>query len=211
MDYVAPDFFPIENIPRGTTLLISGPPLTRKRELMMRLLASGSDSEGVLITTTKKGAGEILSQFRTQTDTHVEKRLQVIDCVSKERGIGSVRETDVTSYVSSPRDLTGLSIKLSGRFKGFYEQDISTRVGLHSLSTFLMYHDLQRVYRMVHVMSGQIETAGWFGGFVVDSPTDRELDILSQLVDGLVQTRETDDGYEFRLRGLGTKTGWQPY
>lgn len=48
--------------------------------------------------------------------------------------------------------------------------------------------------------------------FVVDSPTDRELSMLSQLVDGVVETRETDEECELRLRGLGgRKAGWMPY
>jgi hypothetical protein len=57
----------------------------------------------------------------------------------------------------------------------------------------------------VHVQGGQVESAGAIGVFVVDSPTARELDMLSQLVDGVVEIRETETetGCELRLRGLG--------
>jgi hypothetical protein len=36
--------------------------------------------------------------------------------------------------------------------------------------------------------------------------------MLSQLVDGVVETRETETGCELRLRGLGGRAaGWQAY
>lgn len=123
-----------------------------------------------------------------------------------------MRDTETTRYVSSPRDLTGRSISLTGVFKQFRQQSLDARIGIHSPSTFLMYEDLQRVYRMIHVLGGQVESLGWLGAFVVDSPTDRERELLSQLVDGIVETRETDAGCEFRLRGLGGRgAGWQAY
>lgn len=210
MTYATP-VLPVDELDQGTSLLVSGPPLTRKRELMTCLLG-GEDTEGAIMVTTKMGAGKLLELYREQNRDHLPEYLRVVDCVTKERGMGNVRETETTSYLSSPRDLTGLSIELSGQFRELHEKGVRTRVGFHSLSTFLMYQSLQQVYRIVHVLSGQIESAGWLGVFVVDSPTERELSILSQLVDGLVETRETDTGCELRLRGLdGREAGWQPY
>lgn len=212
MGFAAPDILPIDEIPAGTSLLIAGPSLTRKRELLLRLLADGPADDGVAIITTKKSAGKLLAQYRGLQTSPESPYLRVIDCVSKERGLGNVRNTETTRYISSARDMTGLSIEVSGLFRDFYNHDIRTRVGLHSLSTFLMYHDLQRVYRMVHVLGGQITKADWLGAFVVDSPNKRELNMLTQLVDGMIQTRETEDGEELRIRGLGSRsTGWVDY
>jgi hypothetical protein len=178
---------------------------------MIRLLGGDPDEETIMVTT-KMGAGKLLETYRERHGNRSPGRLHVVDCVTKERGIGTVRETETTAYLSSPRDMTGLSIELSGHFQRAHAADHPTRFGVHSLSTFLMYHDLQRVYRMVHVLSGQIESADAFGVFVVDSPTDRERNILGQLIDGLIETRETDEGCELRLRGLGGRAaGWQPY
>lgn len=212
MSYVAPDFFPLPEIPAGTSLLLSGPPLTRKRELMFQLLDRQADNEGTIMVTTRWGAGTLLAQYRDLIGKHHTKNLKVVDCVSKQRGMGDIKETEITSYLSSPQDMTGLGIKLLGLFQAFHEADISTRFGLYSLSTFLMYQDLKRVYRMVHVLSGRIEAANWFGVFVVDSPTDREFSILSQLVDGVIETRDVKNGNQFRLRGLSVgKSAWQDY
>lgn len=212
MSYPAPDFLPVAEIPAGTSLLLSGPPLTRKRELMFRLLEGQTDREGTVMVTTRWGAGSLLAQYRDLVGEQNSDTLKVVDCVSKQRGMGDVQETEITSYLSSPQDMTGLGIKLLGLFQEFHDADIQTRFGLYSLSTFLMYHDLKRVYRMVHVLAGRIEAANWLGVFVVDSPTDREFSILSQLIDGVIQTRETEDGNQYRLRGLGVgKTAWQDY
>lgn len=213
MAYSTPGIVPVDEFAPGTSILVAGPPLTRKRELMVRLLGDeDGDDESSVMVTTKMGSGKLLELFREWNGERPADRLQVVDCVTKERGIGVVRGTDTTSYLSSPRDLTGLSIELSGLFQEYHRTGAPMRFGVHSLSTFLMYHNLARVYRMVHVLSGQIESVGGLGLFVVDSPTDRELDMLSQLIDGVIETRETDTGCELRLRGLGGRSaGWQAY
>lgn len=210
MAYSMPEPLPVETIPAGTSLLIAGPSLTRKRELMLRVV--DQQAGGTAVITTKKSAGTIIQQLDMPPESDAREYLRLIDCVTQERGMGEAQETATTKYISSPRDMTGLSIKLSGVFQGLYEQDVRTRVGLDSLSTFLMYHDLKRVYRMMHVLSGQIESAGWLGAFVIDSPSDRELEVLTQLVDGMIQTRDTDAGYEFRMRGFDhVNTEWLTY
>jgi len=212
MAYLTPDVVPVDEFDPGTSLLIAGPPLTRKRELMIRLLGGGPDDERSIMVTTKVGAGKLLKLYREWHGDHPDGHLSVVDCVTKGRGIGQVRETETTSYLSSPRDMTGLSIELSGRFQQCHRTGTPTRFGVHSLSTFLMYHDLPRVYRMVHVLSGQVESADALGVFVLDSPSDRELAMLSQLIDGVVETRETETGCELRLRGLGGRgAGWRAY
>jgi KaiC/GvpD/RAD55 family RecA-like ATPase len=212
MTYSTPDILPVSGLDPGTSLLLSGPPLTRKRELMVRLLGGDREREGTIMVSTKMSAGKLLATFREWNGDRPADRLHVVDCVTRERGLGNVRETETTTFLSSPRDMTGLSIALSGLFQDFYRDDVPVRFGTHSLSTFLMYHDLQRVYRMMHVLSGQIESMEGIGLFVVDSPTERELDLLSQLVDGVIETRETDEGCDLRLRGLGGRgAGWRTY
>lgn len=117
MAYSTSGVLPVDDLPAGTALLVSGPPLTRKRELMIRLLGCDPDDETIMVTA-KVGAGKLRALFRE-----------------------------------------------------------------------------------------------WSGGvFVVDSPTDRERPILSQLIDGIVETRATEAGCELRLRGLGGRAaGWQSY
>jgi hypothetical protein len=116
--YSAPGVVPVDEFPSGTSILVSGPPLTRKRGLMIRLLAS-DDDEGAVMVTTKMGAGKLLELFREWGDQPSD-RLDIVDCVTKARGLGQVRETETTSYLSSPRDMTGLSIALSGLFQRYH-------------------------------------------------------------------------------------------
>jgi hypothetical protein len=207
-----PEPFPVETVPGGTSCLLAGPPLTRKRELLLRLLGGDADTEATVVVTSRRGASSLAAEFRERNGDRPPERFHIVDCVTVERALGEVREDDTTSYVSSPRDLTGLSIELSGVSKELYDSGVPTRVGMHSLSTFLMYHDLSSVYRLLHILTGQIESADWFGVFVVDSPDDRELGLMSQLVDGVIETRETETGTDLRVRGLGTDDrSWRPY
>jgi hypothetical protein len=54
MAYDVSHLLPIPELAPGTTLLISGPPLTRKRELLLRLLRP-VDAGGTAMATTKMG------------------------------------------------------------------------------------------------------------------------------------------------------------
>jgi archaellum biogenesis ATPase FlaH len=79
------------------------------------------------------------------------------------------------------------------------------RVGFDSLSPLLMYVDLQRLFRFLHVFTSQIQSQGWLGVFSVDpeSHDDQTINTISQLFDGVVEVRVTDGGdREVRVRGV---------
>jgi len=61
--------------------------------------------------------------------------------------------------------MTGIGIKLSEYLQEFYETRGVTqnRVLLHSVSTLLMYSDLQTVFRFLHVFTGRIQSADALG------------------------------------------------
>jgi hypothetical protein len=63
--------------------------------------------------------------------------------------------------------MTGLSIALSGLFRRYHRTGTPMRFGVHPLSTFLMYHNLSGVYRMIHVLIRFILSHfRWFAGTV---------------------------------------------
>jgi hypothetical protein len=63
---------------------------------------------------------------------------------------------------------------------------------VHSLSTLLMYSDLQTVFRFLHVFTGRIQSVDGLGLFCIDSSAhdDQTLNTLKQLFDGLIETSE---------------------
>ncbi|ELZ97813.1 MULTISPECIES: RAD55 family ATPase [Haloferax] len=178
----------------GTNLLLVGPPLTGKRSLALDILAAGTrNGEGSIIVTTKDGADRILSDFGKRLD-YEGKPVAVVDCVTKQQGVGEVRDDERIRYTSSPVDMTGIGIKLSEILQEYYQDRglSENRIMLHSLSTLLMYADLQTVFRFLHVFTGRIQSVGGLGLFTIDADAhdDRTMNTIKQLFDGIITTHE---------------------
>ena len=193
-----------EEVPPGTNVLVSGPPLSGKRSLCLDILASGvEDDEGAIIVTTKDGADRVLGDFETRTP-YEDRPVAVVDCVTRQQGVSDVRDDDRIKYTSSPVDMTGIGIKLSEFLQGFYQNRgiERNRVMVHSLSTLLMYADLQTVFRFLHVFTGRIQSVDGLGVFAIDDSAhdDQTMNTLKQLFDGIVTTQE-DGPTTVRLAG----------
>ncbi|MFP8955762.1 RAD55 family ATPase [Natrialbaceae archaeon A-CW3] len=205
--YDLPGVHPDETIAPGTNVLIAGPPLTGKRNLALDVLASGADrGEGTIIVTTKDSADKVLRDFSDRTVV-TKPDVGVVDCVTKQRGIGTVDDDPRIKYASSPVDMTGIGIKLSEFLQDFYDGRALTenRILLHSVSTLLMYSNLQTVFRFLHVFTGRVQSADALGVYVIDSTAhdDQTMNTLKQLFDGVIEIDETDDGeQQIRTAGL---------
>jgi KaiC/GvpD/RAD55 family RecA-like ATPase len=178
----------------GTNLLISGPPLTGKRTLALDLLAAGVENgEGAIIVTTKDSAKRVLDDFASRT-SYEDKPVAVVDTVTRQQGVSEVVENERIKYTSSPVDMTGIGIKLSEFLQVFYQdRNIEqNRIMLHSLSTLLMYSDLQTVFRFLHVFTGRIQSVDGLGLFCIDASAhdDQTMNTLKQLFDGIITTSE---------------------
>ena len=179
----------------GTNILLTGPPLSGKRSMMMDVLAAGTDrDEGAIVVTTKDGADRVLRDYEKRTP-YEGKPVAVVDCVTQQQG-GETRESDRIKYASSPVDMTGIGIKLSEFLQAFGDRGIKqNRVMVHSLSTLLMYSDLQTVFRFLHVFTSRIENADALGLFVLQSEAHeaQTINTLSQLFDGVVEVDDKGD------------------
>lgn len=195
----------------GTNLLLSGPAMSGKRDLLMQLLARGNrDGEGAVIVTSRDPAKEVVGDFEDAVGSEAGF-LRAIDCVSAQSG--STTDGDRVQYVSSPGDLTGMGIEFSEVARSAGDSGVERlRVGFDSLSPLLMYVDLQRLFRFLHVFTSQIQSQGWLGLFSVDpeSHDDQTINTISQLFDGVVEVRVTDSGdREVRVRGVtDSSTEW---
>ncbi|TKX46066.1 MULTISPECIES: recombinase RecA [unclassified Halorubrum] len=176
----------------GTNILLTGPPLSGKRSIMMDILAAGTDrDEGAIVVTTKDGADRVLRDYEKRTP-YEGKPVAVVDCVTRQQG-GETRESDRIKYASSPVDMTGIGIKLSEFLQAFGDRGIErNRVMVHSLSTLLMYSDLQTVFRFLHVFTGRVQSVDGFGLFSIDSTAhdDQAMNTLKQLFDGIITVPE---------------------
>ncbi|QRV16041.1 recombinase RecA [Haloterrigena salifodinae] len=206
--YDLADVLPDTDIEPGTNLLIAGPPLTGKREIAFDILASGANrGNGSIVVTTKDSADKVLETFTDSLEAGVDPDVGIVDCVTKQRGIGTVDDDPRIKYASSPVDMTGIGIKLSEFLQEFYEGHGLTenRVLLHSVSTLLMYSDLQTVFRFLHVFTGRIQSADAMGLYVIDSTAhdDQTMNTLKQLFDAVIELEEPTDGEEPEIRTAG--------
>lgn len=215
MEYRFGDHLPVDGVPEGTNLLISGPPMTGKCELLLTILASSCDN--VVLISTRNEADRVRDDIAATPARAPELEVGVVDCVSEQRNLGTVEESDLTKFVSSPENLTQIGVKFTVLFEQFYDQQRGeqTGVGIHSLSHLLMYSDVKRVYQFLQVLNGKVQSAGWLGVAVLD-PTihdEQTRHTIKHHYDGTIETRQDDAGQrELRVTGLSPQaTDWVPF
>jgi len=147
----------------GTSLLVSGP--ARPVEgCCLDLLARGCEhDERTLVITTGTSAADIAGSMRERSERFQPQHLAVVDTTA---GGGDVPGVAVETLGSSG-DLTGISLETS-KFVRALGEDARIRLGLISVSTLLMYVDLQTVFRFLHVFTSRVNSGGWLGVFALD-------------------------------------------
>nr|WP_240452016.1 recombinase RecA [Halostella salina] len=180
--------------------------MTGKRRIATDILAEGTkQGDGAIVVTTKDSADKLVTEYERLVPDLDDKPFGVVDCVTKQRGVGNAENTPRVKYASSPVDMTGLGIQLSEFLQEFYEtRGIQrNRVLLHSVSTLLMYSNVQTVFRFLHVFTGRVQSAEALGLYVLDSTAHEEqtLNTLKQLFDGVIEVE--DDGGEPSVTTVG--------
>ena len=208
--YLVRDSLPVEQLNEGSYLL-SGPAMSGKYELLLDLLASGLRlDDGVLVVSTNNSAFSVYEDLQNILQSPPD-RCRFVDCVSDSpRDAGQIPDSHI-KHVSSPGDLTGIGIGVSEQLNQLVGSDNeSIRVGFHSLSTLLMYAELETVFRFVHVLAGRIDSIDGIGFFVIDPTTHDEstVNTLKQLFNGMIELRD-DDRREIRFAGIpDTPSDW---
>jgi KaiC/GvpD/RAD55 family RecA-like ATPase len=168
-----------------------------------------------LMVTTRESAIHILESFKENKLDLPLSRLRFVDCVSKILGSTAV-ETDNIKIANSPMDLTGIGVKISQFFEEFFMNKNIQKIQLHinSLSTLLMYSNIQTIFRFLYVITGRIKAAGALGIYVIDSGMHDEQTIatLKQLCDGVIEIKSENDRNFIRMVGLFPKSSpWFNY
>jgi KaiC/GvpD/RAD55 family RecA-like ATPase len=178
----------------GSNLLLSGPALTGKKQLAFDMLATGvRDGDGAIVVSNTDGAKRVFEALDGRVD-YVDRPVAVVDCVTRQQGMSETHDDARVRYTSSPVDMTGVGIKFSEVLEEFYERQSleRNRVFLDSLSTLLMYSDLQTVFRFLHVFTGRVQSVDGLGLYAIDSTAhdDKTMNTLKQLFDGVIETHE---------------------
>lgn len=181
----------------GQSVLVSGPPMTGKYEVLLRQLTSSADH--LIVVSTDTPADQIRLDVADYADIP-EEALGIVDCTSKASG-KEVSNTDTVRYVSSPENLTQVGVQFTALSEQFQGKDVA--VGLHSLSPLLMYWDVDRVYQFLRVFLDRVRSSSWCCAAVIGSTMHDEqiLHTLYDPFDEIIETREGDEGRQLRRRG----------
>lgn len=197
-------------VPPGTSVLVAGPPLSGKRSVVREVLADGiEDGEGAIVISTRDTASRVREAYDLPTDGEGSERVAILDCVTEHIG-RSEADTDLVKYAGAPKDMSGIEIKFSEVIEDFYgERGIQrNRVVLDSITTLLLYANLQQVFHFLHAITGRIEEIGAVGVFVVDDTVhdDQTMATVRQQFDGEIRTA-VDEPPEIRLPTVDESTG----
>jgi KaiC/GvpD/RAD55 family RecA-like ATPase len=205
---------PLEEFAPGTNVLVSGPPLIGKYDLVLDALGSGNEGgQGSIVVSTRDDERAVIEDYERINPRFDRSLLGVVECLSDDDTAfqGEVR----VRRAGSPADLTGIGIGASELMNDLRAEGATgIRLAVDSLSTLLLYTEFDRMCRFLHVLAGRIDRAGGVGMFVVNPGTIEaaQFDQLQTLFDGIVELREREERREVRVRGLpGVDSGWQPY
>jgi len=203
---------PLDSLPRGTNLLVVGPSMSGKADLVYDVLADGyADDEGAIAVTTQDGPDRIHARLTERLDTDSVAELGVVDCTGQE---GRSHGDDRIQQVSSPRDLTGIGMASADLIDLFTDRGYRPRTALDSVSQLLLYADVQTVFRFLHIFTGRVDMADGIGLYTLDSDAHDEKTVhtLQQLFDGMIRTKVEDDGRMYRVQGLpDIDDEWTPF
>ncbi len=204
-------------IKKGSNIMLIGPPMSGKEAILNYIAYHGaSKNDNAIVTvTTRDSAAHILDWFKENKLTLPMSKIGIVDCVTKTLG-GAAVENENIKIASSPVDLTGIGVKISQFFEEFFMKKNVRKIQLHinSLSTILMYSNIQTVFRFLHVFTGRIKAAGAIGIYVIESGMHDEQSIatLKQLFDGMIEIKSENDKNLIRAVGLSPKPSlWFEY
>lgn len=206
----------IGGINGGTNLMVLGHPMSGKDSIVNNILYAGLiDSNASIFVSTCEVGENILEWFQKRDHNIDTSCFGIIDCVTRTLGIDA-EDTDNIKRASSPVDLTGIGVRMSQYFEELWmkKDNPPIRVCINSVSTILMYSNLQTVFRFLHVFTGRIKAAKGLGLFVVDDKMHdpQTIATLKQLFDGLIEIKEHESSYMIRVVGLSPRpTPWFDY
>lgn len=197
---------PTSVLDEGAAVLVRGPALSGKYELLMRLLAARG-AYGLLVSTSRQAEGA-----RADFAAHASPdRLAVVDCTTRVQGEDGADDA-LLRYASSPKNLTEIGVKFTDLVATLQEEGAEGAVGLHSLSELVMYWEAEQVFQFVRIMLGECRELGWPLVATVDDTAvdERAISTLTQPFDTVIVTRVGDDGgQEFMVRRQGEPdTAW---
>lgn len=182
----------------GTSLLVTGE-THRAHDITIDLLADRPPGEGAVLISTNGTADQVVQAFDERgTDL---ANLGVVDCAGDESHTAPDSPARM-SHVASPGDLTGISLEFAKLVQGMGGEIDGLRVGFSSVSTVLMYADVETTFRFLHVFTSRISSGGWLGVFTIDQGM-HDAEVVSTIRAVFdAEARVGEDGIDLQGRGF---------
>ncbi len=197
-------------IKKGSNILLMGPSMSGREAIMRHIMYHGAakNENGIIAVTTRESATHVLEWFAKNGLTLPLSRIGIVDCVTKMDG-GNVLENETIKTANSPADLTGIGVRISQFFEEFFLKKNILQVQLHvdSLSTILMFSNIETIFKFLHVFTCRIKASGGLGICVIESGMHGEqtMVILKHLFDGIIEIKSENDRNFIRVVGLSSK------
>jgi len=208
----------------ATNIILLAPPLSYA-ELLAYRIASPRPGEWAAAISTDERASDVVGAFRRYGADR--GRIGIIDAVTKS-SVPTLRDTTRAKFVTSPLDLTSMGIKFSRMVEDMWKEGVMAdppgpmpppiRLCVHSVSTLLMYAQLDVTYRFLHVITNRVKKLEGIGIYTLNSESfdERTVSTIKQLMNTVIEVRVEDGGgavaREFRIIGIrGRTTPWIRY
>ncbi|QKY21111.1 hypothetical protein B4589_012280 [Halolamina sp. CBA1230] len=194
---------PLGELAAGRSVLVRGPAMSGKYDLLLRLLGSLADCS-ILVSTSRqeRGAREDFAEYGDPDC------FGIVDCASRVQGRDD-DEGDLVRYASSPNNLTEVGVKFTDLVDSFQDDGVDhAAVGVHSLSELLMYDGTEQVYQFIRVLLAESQGMDWPTVAVIDDDAagEQAVTTLTQPFDAVITTRRDDDGgRSFRYQDSGSE------
>jgi hypothetical protein len=168
-----------------------------------------------MVTASEPGI-QILERFKKLEPDLLLSRVGLVDCISTKYGGDFAVENENIKLVNSPEDLTAIGIKISQYFEEFFMIKKIQMIQLHiiSISTLLMYSNIQTVFRFLHVLTGRIKMANALGIYVMETGMHdpQVITAIKLLCDGMIEVKTENDKNFIRTVGIISEpTPWLEY
>lgn len=198
MSYETPSFD--VSFADGTSALVSGE-ARGARMAFYDAVADGLEAgEAAILVTTNDSPEQVIAALRDRTTIEAD-RLGIVDATGD--GEDEVIDGVTVRTVGSTGDLTGLSLAFAKQLQLLEERGLAdrVRVGVDSVSTLMMYAEVQTVFRFLHVFTSRLGSADLLGLFTLtpDMHDEKAVNTVRTLFDTEAQV----EGEGVSLRGSG--------
>lgn len=201
--------FPPSGFTRGSNvLLLARASDAAERRACTDLLtaAAGESEDAVLAVTLTHPPSDRVTTWQAHADHQLPDELSFVAVGDRTHGSASIRETGEprisVKAVADSRNLTQLGVEITRALSALTGDDRQVAVCFDSITALLEANSVDRAFRFLHVLTGQVAGADAVAHYHLDSAGQQEqtVNTLVSLFDAVIERAETGE-WLVRTRG----------